>query len=80
MNPEDLERAARGLPIEALPALMEFMAAACLNPWGIGLRPGEVRERNMPEVVFGQDGQGIVSFLIDEEGRELLITQVAWVD
>ena len=69
---------AASLPVEAAVAFLEFMAAACLNPWGVNLRPGEVRERNMPNVHFGPGGRGMVSFLIYETGRKLLVTDVTW--
>jgi len=67
-----------GLGEDALVALMEFMTAACLNPWEIGLLPGETRTRNMPKVPFGPNREGIVTYLIDDENRELLVTQVLW--
>lgn len=69
---------AASLPVEGLIAFMEFMAAACLNPWGVNLRPGETRERNMPNVHFGSGSRGIVSYLIYEYDRKLLVTEVTW--
>jgi hypothetical protein len=74
MHDQAREQAA-ALPIEGVMALLEFMAAAVLNPWGINLRPGEVRT-SMPTVAFG-DG-GMVSFVILDEQRELVITKITW--
>jgi hypothetical protein len=68
---------AAGLPREAGLAFLEFMAAAELNPWGVNLRPGETRTLNMPNVPFG--ASGMVSYLIVESDRLLLVTDVTWV-
>ena len=67
-----------GLPREAGLAFLELMAAAELNPWGVNLRPGEVRDRNMPNVPFGPGGCGMVAYLIVEADLLLLVTDVAW--
>jgi hypothetical protein len=66
---------ADALPPAGAIALMEFMAAAVLNPWGINLRPGEVRT-SMPTMTFG-DG-GMVSFVVLDRQRELVITEITW--
>ena len=68
------------LPREAAIAFLELMAAAELNPWGVNLRPGQVRDRNMPNVPFGPDSQGMAAYLIDERGQMLLVTDVTWID
>jgi hypothetical protein len=69
---------AAALPREAGLAFLEFMDAAELNPWGVNLRPGEVRELNMPNVPFGPGSRGMVSYLIDEVDQLLLVTDVTW--
>jgi hypothetical protein len=66
------------LPREAGLAFLELMAAAELNPWGVNLRPGETRDRNMPNVPFGPGARGMVAYLIDEAGQMLLVTDVVW--
>lgn len=76
---DEVRLKAAGLPREAGLAFLEFMAAAELNPWGVNLRPGETRTLNMPNVPFGPGGRGMVSYLIVESDRLLLITDVAWV-
>lgn len=73
-----LQRAAvDGLPAEAAAALQEFLAAVELDPWGVA---GWSRQRgNMPTAVFGPGGMGQVTFLILDEAREVVVTQVLWL-
>ena len=70
--------AAGSLPREGMLALIEFMAAAELNPGGVGDPPGGRWPRNMPSVPFGPGDRGIVTYLIRDEDRMLLVTQVSW--
>lgn len=62
------------LPTEAGLALQEFMAAVVFDPHSFA--PGG--SANMPTVEFGPGGRGLVTFLIRDDERELLITQVLW--
>lgn len=65
---------ADGLPIDGVVALLELMAAMELDPWGVsGADPGGP---NMPDVAFG--AAGMVSLLILDESREVLVTKVQW--
>lgn len=68
---------AAALPVDGALAFMEFMVAACLAPWEVNLRPGEVRDRNMPDVWFA-DGRGIVTYLIAPRDDLLVVTKVIW--
>lgn len=74
-----LAEIAADLPPEGAVALMEFMTAATLNPWGIGHPPGGRWPRNMPTVPFGSGSQGMVTYLIQDERQMLYVTQVTWV-
>lgn len=65
---------AAALPIEGVVALLELMAAVQLDPWGVARAdPGGP---NMPPVPFG--ASGMVSLLILDDSREVLITKVQW--
>lgn len=75
---DEVKRRAATMPREGALAFLELMAAAELNPWGIGLRPGERRELNMPNVPFGPAAQGIVTYLIDDFDLMLWVTDVTW--
>lgn len=66
--------AADSLPVEALRALQELMAAVVFDPWEFARRAGA--PGNMPTLPFGEAGQ--VTFLIRDDERELLVTQVQW--
>lgn len=73
---DEVRDAAGSLPIAAVFALMEFMAAVALDPWGVaGLDRGSP---NMPNLVFGPHGEGIVSCLIMDDERQVWITKVQW--
>ncbi len=63
-----------GLPSEAGLALQEFMAAAVFDPWSFA----PAGSGSMPTLEFGSGGRGLVTFLIRDHERELLITQVLW--
>jgi hypothetical protein len=63
-----------GLPAEAGVALQAFMAAVVFDPWSFA----PAGSGNMPTVEFGPGGQGLVTFLIRDDEREVLITQVLW--
>jgi len=62
------------LPAEASLALQEFMTAVVFDPWSFAPQGSG----NMPTIDFGPAKQGLVTFLIRDEERELLITQVLW--
>jgi hypothetical protein len=62
------------LPSDAGIALQKFMAAVVFDPWSFA----PAGSGNMPTVEFGPDGRGLVTFLIRDDERELLITQVLW--
>lgn len=73
---DEVRDAAGSLPIEGVLALMEFMTAAELDPWGVaGIDPGPV---NMPTVAFGPGGEGHVTILILDGPQQVWITQVQW--
>ena len=74
----DVRAAADGLPQEAVLALLGFMPAVCLNlPDG---EPGAgLGGWRMPTMAFGARNEGMVSFLVVEDEKELLITQIAWL-
>jgi hypothetical protein len=63
-----------GLPSEAGLALQEFMTAVVFDPWSFA----PAGSGNMPTVEFGRGGLGPVTFLIRDDERELLLTQVLW--
>lgn len=50
------------------------MAAVVFDPWSFA----PAGSNNMPTVEFGPGGRGLVTFLIRDDERELLITQVLW--
>lgn len=71
---EQARAEADGLPFEGALALLELLAAAELDPWGVaGAEPGA---RNMPDVAFG--AAGLVTLLILDGPREIWITKVQW--
>jgi hypothetical protein len=70
--------AADPLPIEAVSALMELMAAVSLDPWGAAV--WEPERGNMPTVPFGPAREGQVTILILDGSRKVWITQVHWPD
>jgi hypothetical protein len=72
---DDARDQADRLPPAGGLALMEFLAAAVLGPWSIKSRPGEVRT-SMPTVAFG--AAGMVTFVILDRQRELVITEITW--
>lgn len=71
---DQVRAAVDGLPAEAGLALQEFMAAVVFDPRSFA-PPGS---GNMPTVEFGPGGRGLVTYLIRDDERELLITQVLW--
>jgi hypothetical protein len=76
INDDVRAQAAQGLTRAGMLEFLEFMAAAILNPWEIGLQPGETRELNMPNLAFGAGG--MASILIDDFGLMLWVTNVTW--
>jgi hypothetical protein len=76
MAPDDGAALLASLPTEALTALAELMAAVSLDPWGVAGRSRG--EANMPDVVFGPGGEGLVSYLILDDERRVWVTEVQW--
>lgn len=77
MAEDDGEALLASLPVPALTALLEFMAAVALDPWGVaGRSRGE--GGNMPDVAFGPNGDGLASYLIIEDERRVWVTKVIW--
>lgn len=76
---DEVRTRAATMPIEGARAFLEVMAAAELNPWELGLAPDEKRTGNMPTVHFGPRGEGMVTYLIYEPDRQLLVTDVTWI-
>lgn len=73
---DEARDAAGDLPTAAAVALMEFMAAMSLDPWGVA---GIDRDApNMPNLVFGPGAAGLVSCLILEDQRQIWVTKVQW--
>jgi hypothetical protein len=72
MGPEQEQQAAQ-LPIEGVLALLELMAALELSPWGMA----DETAGNMPTLAFGQ-GRGLVTVLILDYRREMVITRIQW--
>jgi hypothetical protein len=64
------------LPFEGALAFMELMAAAELDPWGVARADPD--GPNMPNVVFGPNGEGQVALLILDGPHKVWITQVTW--
>lgn len=71
---EQVRATVNELPTAAGLALQEFMAALVFDPWSFA----PAGSANMPTVEFGVGGRGLVTFLIRDDERELLITQVIW--
>lgn len=66
------------LPKAGADALVAFMDAVVFDPWEFARRPGESvdRSKNLRMLAFGSSG--IVSFLILDEDREVLVLQIQW--
>jgi hypothetical protein len=62
------------LPHEGRLALQEFMTALSLNPWGFTDENGGT----MPTTPFAQ-GRGLLTVVILDYRRELVITKVQWL-
>ncbi|RJL34649.1 hypothetical protein D5H75_07490 [Bailinhaonella thermotolerans] len=68
------------LPKDALASLAEVRVVLELNPWG-----GPPLHRRNPDAsirvrTFGQEGQGLVVYLILEDQRRVEILRVTWLD
>lgn len=66
------------LPTTAANALVAFMDAVVFDPWEFARRPGENvdKSKNLRMLAFGSSG--IVSFLVLEDDREVLVLQIQW--
>lgn len=69
---------ADSLPAPAAAAFVAFMDAVAFDPWEFARPPGEAvdKAKNLRSAAFGSFG--IVTFLILEEDRLLLVVQVQW--
>ncbi|WP_216212631.1 hypothetical protein [Amycolatopsis aidingensis] len=67
------------LPDDALPAFAEALAVLELTPGNGRPYNAELPDGPMRELVFGQDAQGTVTYLVLEEQREVHILLVQWL-
>jgi hypothetical protein len=78
LNDPQVQAVFDGLPRDAADALVAFMDAVVFDPWEFARRPGESvdRSKNLRMLAFGSSG--IVSFLILDDDREVLVLQIQW--
>ena len=78
LNSEQIEDVFAGLPREAVTALVAFMDAVVFDPWEFARRPGELvdRRNHMRQLAFGS--AGTVSFVIQDDEREVVVVQILW--
>ncbi|MBS2966460.1 hypothetical protein KGA66_25690 [Actinocrinis puniceicyclus] len=77
ITPQVAEQAV-STPADAAVAFMAFMDAVIFDPWEFGRTAGQAvdRAKNLRTTGFGP--AGLVTFLILEEERLLLVVQVQW--
>jgi hypothetical protein len=72
----EAERACEGLPGEALAALGELEAQLSAYPFLGDPNPYDRLERS---VNFGKSGQGVVTYVLEENQREIWFLGIVWL-
>lgn len=75
---EALEQAA-ALPLEALTPLLEVWAVLAVAPWGGRSLKADNPHANILTHAFGPQRQGLVTYMILEDQRRVVVLQVAWL-
>jgi hypothetical protein len=67
------------LPSEALAGYAELLVVLEVAPWGGDPFKRERPDGNMRTMTFGDDGQGLLTYLILEDQRRVVIILMLWL-